>query len=188
LKPINLLPKKPFWETWFIPLLAGIAAIYILAFAGLASGTLLLQQQHEKQSEEIERVSDAIRAAAVQRQPDPLSIQFDRYRQLIEGLEQSRYNWIPALDTIAASLPKAARLQSAEFDPKSKKITLNAEFRQMEDAAAYVGALRSSNMFTEVLVSDVAKESVSEPVRLVYYSLTVGLTVKTEQTTPGDAP
>lgn len=158
MKPINLLPKKSFIEAWFFPLIAVIGAVYILAFIGVTSGTLLLQEQHKRQLEHIENISADIRDAANLRQPDPLSIDFDRYKQLVIGLESSKFDWVPVMDTITRAMPPASRLKSAAYDPEKKQVKLELDFHTMGDAASYVGSIRSSSFFSEVLVSDLSKQ------------------------------
>jgi len=159
MKPINLLPRKPFLAERFVPLLGGLVAVYALTAAMLAFGAASADQERLKEEAEIDELRIQMVLLREQRIPAPEAQRFELYKNIVAVVEGERYDWPSAMREMAAPLPLSARLLDAAFAPEEATITIDAQFGSLEDVTAYVEALRKLAAFDQVLIAALAAES-----------------------------
>ncbi|HZG88495.1 hypothetical protein [Paenibacillus sp.] len=159
MKPINLLPRKPFWEERFVPLFGGLAAAYALSAALLAFGASSADQARIRDEAEIDELLIQMVLLRQERMPAPEALRFEQYRNIVGAVEGQRYDWPSTLRDIAAPLPGAARLANAAYDSAEASVAVVAHFKAMKDVAAYVDALKTSGAFEDVLITALTTET-----------------------------
>jgi hypothetical protein len=163
MKTINLLPKKPFLQVWFIPLIVGLTAVNIIIGAAVAYGAHVMKVEQQFYINEADRMFLDMRDLRRDKVQDPKLALFQNYQAVISVLEQRRIDWFPLVDSITSNLPPVARIKSITYEDEHERIQLGAEFQKLEDVAQYVRSLQASDVFEDVAIRDLSSKTALVP-------------------------
>jgi hypothetical protein len=114
MKYINLLPKVPFIQRVFVPIML-VSAIFFLTIAfSLLFYSYTLEKGTNGSVPAITLLQASISKLTSQRQIDPLTKEVQALSTEVTKLKETRRDWLPFYELITSNLPKTARVLSAE--------------------------------------------------------------------------
>jgi len=164
MRDINLLPRKPFAEKAFRPLLALIGCLTLAIGGAVLYWHLSHDSDLQSLKEEISRMESHYKELSEARHPDPALADYQAYRDAVAMLDAGRRDWLPVLAEVTGLMPEASR--TLEMSASGEGILrLSMEFSRWEDIVAYMIRLRGSPLMESVKVSSIAQtqKTVAEP-------------------------
>lgn len=179
MRSINLVPKVPFFQKVFVPVLTAVISIAVLGSGAMILYSANLHQQLAQQEDEVRHLTAGIQAETARKTITPETAAYNKLLSAASGLQQSRVNWLPAVDLIVAALPEAARLTSlsAALDTDSAvpsnpvpndtttapagipvQIEINVQISGMQPLAEYMIRLHSSPLVKDVSIANMLRE------------------------------
>ncbi|MCI3922537.1 PilN domain-containing protein [Paenibacillus sp. TRM 82003] len=168
MRTINLLPKKPFWTVWFVPMLGGLIFLYLSVGAVVLYGVWSSERQLAKNEVDIAQMEIRLETLREERVPDPMLAVFEGFKQTVALVDTARPNWFPLVEAISSELPEAARLNSLTKLQETGAIQLNAEFGELRDIADYIRNVRTSGLFRDIRIDSLTMSTafIPDPVAL----------------------
>lgn len=158
MKPINLLPRAPYINRRFVPLLIALCTALLLVTALLAYLNVRWQSRSIELAEEASRVQRQLGLLMQARQPDAITQCYEQLLQAVEPIRAERKDWTAIFADVAAPLPLSSRLVSAQLSTPGV-LKLEYQFMDLADAAAYMTVLQGNSRFSEVQVEGVTSQS-----------------------------
>jgi Tfp pilus assembly protein PilN len=159
---INLLPKKPPFERWYSAIWLNLLLIGVLVSL-FSYG--LYQTSGIKQIELQNTLALLKSKELIYTEMAENKRYISTWLQLKEEaalLQQESVDWIPLFQTLYRYLPEQGTIASADYN--QGKLRLKVILDSRVDVAAYEQFLRSSELFTDVFVNNIAS---NEPNREV---------------------
>lgn len=173
MKYINLLPKVPFIQRVFVPIML-VSAIFFLTIAfSLLFYSYTLEKGTNGSVQAITLLQASISKLTSQRQIDPLTKEVQALSTEVTKLKETRRDWLPFYDLMTSQLPKTARLLSAEVTDTSEgtsasnqangqaaalqndqntHVRMFAEFTDLQAVAQYTVLMQNSELVDTVSV------------------------------------
>lgn len=154
MKDINLLPRKPFLESAFRPLLA-LIVLMMLAISGIV---IYFHKNYDSDlhtlKDEISRMESEYSELSEARRPDPMLSDYQAYRDTVAALDASRRDWLKLLTEVTGLMPARSRALSISANEQGT-MHLSMEFSRWEDIAIYMSRLRGSEQLESVELTSV---------------------------------
>ncbi len=183
---MNLLPKKPFWTVWFVPLLGGLLAVYVCSGALIWFGLWSSEAQTASNEAEIELTRQRIEELRKERVPDPMLAVFDGFKRTVSLMESSRTDWFPPLQAVSGMLPDASRMRSAgDVEEEEGALELQADFGTLRALAEYIRNTRASGLFEEVRIDSLSMREVFTPAPTAIEEALAPVAEHTTESAPG---
>ncbi|MED4603473.1 hypothetical protein P9314_22860 [Paenibacillus validus] len=172
---INLVPKIPKIQKYFVPLLVTSGAASALAAVLLVTFHFYLEKGLSDKAVAVERLQAEVRAVTQQRVQDPITADFHQFANEIQKLKNERYDWIPVFELLTSQLPEASRLlnmqsyeTAASAAPNNaaaasmasepqRSVKLLGEFASLQQSMEYMVRLQQSALIEAVHVESITR-------------------------------
>ncbi|TMV52644.1 hypothetical protein FE783_00145 [Paenibacillus mesophilus] len=179
MKTINLLPRKPFAERAFVPLLAASVALSVLIALLIGFFVIRYEANIDNKSGKTAEIQEQIKQLQALRIVDSATADFNALSEEVNKLKASRRYWIPVFEALASSLPKTSRITSMGFDDH-EKLTVAMETDSLDHIADYTTLLQRVPLVDKLSVAKIEKISKSASVgdqTLYAYSVTIEISL-----------
>ncbi|MEF3303759.1 PilN domain-containing protein [Paenibacillus sp. GYB003] len=157
MKDMNLIPKKPFLEKAFIPLLSAAIGTSLLAAALVSIFVVRYDGDLERRTAEIERMRLDLQRATAARQVDRRTQDYNAMTAGVAKLKDSRRDWSPVFELVSRYVPQTARIVAMEAKEQNR-IALGMEFADLTQIAEYTVHLQKSGLIAAVRVSGIERQ------------------------------
>jgi hypothetical protein len=172
MKNINLLPKVPFIQRVFVPILLASAFFFLAIAFSLLFYSYTLEKGTNGSAQAINLLQASISKLTSQRQIDPLTKEVQALSTEVTKLKETRRDWLPFYELITSNLPKTARVLSAEVtdnegtsasnqangqaaalqNDQNTHVRMFAEFTDLQAVAQYTVLMQNSELVDTVSV------------------------------------
>jgi Tfp pilus assembly protein PilN len=158
LRNINLIPRKPFAQKAFVPLLASGIGSSVLVAVILCTIYYNYNVNTGQQEEQIKAMQSRIQQLNSLRVLDQLTTDYNMLSAEISKLKENRNYWIPVFELMSKSVPASARVVSMGVKPnEQEKMVMSMEFSDLATVAEYMTVLQGSSIFQTVGVQSITK-------------------------------
>jgi hypothetical protein len=156
LRNINLLPRRPYLEKAFIPLMA-LSIIVSLLIAVLLIFTVYRSDVNvNKKTDQIAEMKQRVQQLNQLRQIDQTTTEYKTFNDELRKVKETRRYWMPVFDLLSTSVQPTARVVTMGAKEQGK-MSLDMEFSDLNQIANYVALLQKSSIFNEVSVISIQK-------------------------------
>lgn len=179
MKPINLLPRKPFVERAFVPLLAASVAFSVLIALLIGFFVVRYDANIDDKSGQTAEIQEKIKQLQALRTVDSVTVDYNALNEEVNKLKASRRYWIPVFEALSGNLPKTSRITSLGFD-EHEKLTIAMETDTLDHIADYTTLLQQVPLVAKLSVAKIEKISKSASIgdRTLYaYSVSIEISL-----------
>lgn len=160
MRNINLLPRKPFAEQYFIVLLGAVVLFFILIGGWMTYSYLEAKSNLTNVHEKIESTQLQTQAARSRLTPSEMLQQYNVFIRDIGKLQAASRDWMPVFESVSLPLPSQARVKDLTMATDGA-LTANYQFAVLQDVASYIGILETDPSIRSVRIDRLKLEPYS---------------------------
>lgn len=162
MKNINLLPKEPWVQLYYTPLLIGILSVSLSAAIGFTYLGIQIQSKIERNQSDLNDVKSRIIALNKEREIDPLTKEFTAFNDQLKAVKNARRDWPDVMKALTAAMPNASRMNSVQT-AKDAALALQMDFSSLEEVTAYIVNVQALSFVEKVAVKQLSSADLSLP-------------------------
>ncbi|MEW9699790.1 hypothetical protein [Paenibacillus sp. SI8] len=161
MRNINLLPRKPAWDLYILPLIIVLLIVAVVPVAVTSYLYIVNRNEMVKVRGNIAELAQRVTEKEQSLKADPATISYQNLSKIVQTLKTQRTDWIPKLNLLAEQLPSKALIKDMNvLAPET--ITVHDEFYKHSEIIEYVTRLQQSPLVSEVKVVSIIRENPGE--------------------------
>ncbi|MDF2960942.1 MAG: hypothetical protein K0S39_2677 [Paenibacillus sp.] len=156
MRNINLLPRKPYVEKAFIPLLVLTVSIFLLMTVLLVFSVYSSDTTTNKKTAQIAEMQQRIQRLNAVRQVDQTTLDYTKFNEELRKVKETRRYWVPVFELLSNNVPPTARIVNMGVE-EQEKMSLNMEFADLTQIANFMTLLQKASLFDNVTVISIEK-------------------------------
>ena len=160
---INLLPRKPAINQWYIPIMIAMIVLFVGSALVLFFYSFSTNVNMEADKNKIKQLNTRIRTLNALHQVDPKTKDYEAFLAQINQVKSESRDWVPVFQLISTNLFKTSRLLNMDATDK-EILTLHLEFAFLQEVANYAILLKRSPLLDKVSIKEISQAQRSKVV------------------------